>query len=388
MPEDEQKQKNPWVAALLGFLMLGLGHVYAGKVKRGIVLYTLLFILALLTMFIAYDFYIFAVMVIILLGYKLYNIIEPYRIVKNSSGLSHKKYDRWYFYASVIVLHVIVVGMLPKQGIDSFSFLNFYSIPTTAMSPTLQVGDNIAVKTTKDVQNNDVTVFRYPRKPKNVYVKRVIGMPGDTIEIKKSRAFVNNKLIDDRNSLKYNYRVKTSGKRLEQDLFSENNEPKAISQNHDLFYIHMTQSKAKKIAELNYVEEVEKLLSKPDSNNTSSRLFPEAISHRWSIDYYGPLYVPQKGKTIQLTRMNIGKFASVIRNENSRCSIKDSFVSISGKKIDRYTFENNYYFMMGDNRHLSNDSRFWGFVPEGHIIGKALYIYWANNMDRIGKPIE
>lgn len=110
-------------------------------------------------------------------------------------------------------------------------------------------------------------------------------------------------------------------------------------------------------------------------------LFPHDSSLDWSLDNYGPLYVPAKGDVMELTKRNVFWYKDILRYENPYVRIKDSTLLIDGKTVLQYTFQHNYYFMLGDNFYNSNDSRYWGFVPEQFIIGKAVLILFSKGED-------
>jgi signal peptidase I len=106
-------------------------------------------------------------------------------------------------------------------------------------------------------------------------------------------------------------------------------------------------------------------------------LFPHDSSLDWSLDDYGPLYDPAKRAVMELTKKNVLLYKDILRYENSNCQIKDSLLFIDSKIVLRYTFKHNYYFMLGDDFYNSNDSRYWGFVPDDNIIGKVVIVLFS-----------
>ena len=131
-------------------------------------------------------------------------------------------------------------------------------------------------------------------------------------------------------------------------------------------------------------------------NNTEPSLdvFPHNAKYPWTQDNFGPIWVPQKGATVELTLNNLPLYERIIgQYEGHQLEVKDKKIYIDGVESSSYTFAMDYYFMMGDNRHNSADSRYWGFVPEDHIVGKALFIVFSKGENgirwsRIFNPIK
>jgi signal peptidase I len=120
------------------------------------------------------------------------------------------------------------------------------------------------------------------------------------------------------------------------------------------------------------------------SDQPDDRLFPRDTTLNWSLNNYGPLYVPARGKQMDMTKRNVTWYKKFIRYESQYNQVNDSVLLVSGEPVFQYTFQHDYYFMLGDNFYNSNDSRYWGFVPDDNIIGKAVMILFSIDPDENG----
>ena len=140
--------------------------------------------------------------------------------------------------------------------------------------------------------------------------------------------------------------------------------------------MHTTPETAAEFKELPFVQDVQIL--KAESTQVNPRVYPRAPSmFDWNEDWYGPIWVPREGTTITINETTLALYRDVILHyeHQENAEVKDNKLVIDGLEVNSYTFKQDYYFMMGDNRHNSEDSRFWGFVPEDHVVDKAFFIW-------------
>lgn len=267
---EDRKKRSPLAALVLSFLTPGLGQLYNGQIKRAAILYLGgLLVFTILILWGSFStFWGMLSSLVAGIGFLLFVIIDaPYNAARMKE-IQLRSYNRWYIHLIIVLANLFLIN----PAISSLLPFKAYKIPAGSMEPTLFVGDHLVVNKTmygaKEPERNDIVVFRYPEDRSKDFIKRIIGIPGDKIQIQDREVFINGQIHDD----KYGYYDEKAGNR-----------------------------------------------------NRS----------------FGPVVVPR-----------------------------------------------DHYFVLGDNRDHSLDSRFFGFVPSSDLKGKALYIYWAKDKGRIGKELK
>ena len=236
--------------------------------------------------------------------------------------------------------------------------------------------------------NEDYTVIARPVDRRENYIKRCVAIPGDTIRITDGQLFVNGKKQEYVAPQQYIYFVHTTAPLTAYTLkklgITE------VSGTAPYYYMSLTDEAAEQLQKLSIVTNVVKYNAKDSSED----VFPNDSAYKWTQDNFGPMWIPAKGATVTLTMENLPLYRRIIEQyEGHTLATEGEQIIIDGEPTTQYTFAMDYYWMMGDNRHNSADSRFWGFVPEDHIVGKASFIAFSKGEDgirwnRLFKKIE
>ena len=253
------------------------------------------------------------------------------------------------------------------------------------------------------IKRNDIVVFSWPvdtveyffkktnkkiRKPidkKSNYVKRCVGIPGDSLSIRDGYVFINGKqtVLPERAKPQLYYEVDTQGKSLSVSILKNRYHIREGGRLQDGNYVlNLTEDDAALLRKNPNVKSVVKRLS---LKGEREEVFPNVKSLDWNKDNFGSIYIPEKGKTVALDLESLPFYKQIIvEYEKNDLKVDGNKILINGSPVTSYTFKQDYYWMMGDNRHNSEDSRYWGYVPFDHIVGKPVFIWFSWNKDAKG----
>ena len=254
-----------------------------------------------------------------------------------------------------------------------------------------------AVKEGRPDHHQKITLGRVPItvRPidkKDHYIKRCVAIAGDSIQIIDRQLYINGKPAVNSKYLQYIYIVRyPAGTAINRTKFeewgiSDSESVSDIIQQGDGFMVLVLSDEQKaKVQSLDT-----RITIEPAPMQSSNKIFPHDLDHyKWTVDNFGPLYIPKKGATVTLTPESLAPYRRVIAiYEGNNLEVKNNQIFINGVQTNQYTFKMDYYWMMGDNRHNSEDSRIWGFVPEDHIVGKPLFLFMSTKDGMITKGIN
>jgi len=262
------------------------------------------------------------------------------------------------------------------------------------------------------IERNDIVVFNWPADTLSVitnpnskpmykpvdkrsnYVKRCVGLPGDKLEVRDGYVYIDGKknVLPDRAKLQFNYRAKLKGSRVFNDQYL-----------HDAYditdgYGYLDQQRSECIFNAVTDEAASKLKNHPnvaslekyhlEKGELGRNIFPHSQKYPWNTSHYGPIEIPYAGKTVELNMETLPLYKRAISEyEGNNLAVKDNQIMIDGEVVTSYTFKQDYYWMMGDNRGNSQDSRSWGFVPFDHVLGKPVFVWmsWDGNASGFNK---
>lgn len=254
-------------------------------------------------------------------------------------------------------------------------------------------------------QNQDILVR--PIDKQENYIKRCVGLPGDSLQIIDGQLYVNGEVADNPEHMQFVYYVFANSsimQGLTQGVDAQGNyrwlgQSDWLKDDYDIYYeeqyildVNKEAGKVKlrlaltetDVQTMSQVPGIDSIVStiEPDTGvaHPSLAIFPNHPKITWTKDNFGPICVPAEGTTVELTGMNLQLYRRIIEvYENNTLEIRDGKIFINDQETSTYTFQQNYYWLMGDNRHNSQDSRYWGFVPHDHVVGKGSFIFFSKD---------
>jgi signal peptidase I len=236
----------------------------------------------------------------------------------------------------------------------------------------------------RDYILSEFDIITHPVDKRENYIKRCIALPGDTLLISNGKVRVNSTFRSELPLQKFKYYVGTRGEPLPDPLLDSLKIHKsAVTYNpvNSLHVLYLAKENVESLRSFPQVRSISRYME-PTLSFQNQEIFPHSNHYRWTGDNFGPLRIPKRGDTIQIDQVNLPIYQRIIDiYEHNDLVVKDGVIHVNGEASNSYIVQMDYYFVMGDNHHNSADSRYWGFVPEDHLLGKAVRVWFSIEPD-------
>ena len=236
----------------------------------------------------------------------------------------------------------------------------------------------------RDYILSEFDIVTHPVDKRENYIKRCVALPGDTLQISQGKVMVNGSMRPELPLQKFKYYVATRGEPLPDPLLDSLKILKSAVTYNPINSLHVLYLAKENVSALRSSPKVRSIsrYMEPTLSFQNQEIFPHSNHFRWTGDNFGPLTIPSRGDTIELDLLNLPIYRRIISTyEHNRLEVLDGVIHINDSVTNSYVVKMNYYFVMGDNHHNSADSRYWGFVPEDHLLGKAVIVWFSVKPD-------